>query len=98
MKNQNTETKEIKGIKQGVYDTSNIELLPKESNRERKFKEVLEAIKAGKCFVLREGYTQNSVYVLMRKLKTAGFEVIWNKTKNNGVVQFVIMRKPEKKD
>lgn len=66
MKKEKTEIKPL-GIVQGVYDI--IEIVPFTTKRERYYDEIVSALKAGKFFVMREGYNRNGIYLLLRKLK-----------------------------
>ena len=86
---------EIKGIIQGAYDT--IEIVQPTTKREQTFKEIVDALKAGKYFVMREGYTRNSIYVLLRNLKEkASLNVTFGETQTNGVKQYALFVQKEK--
>jgi hypothetical protein len=54
------------GKPQGVYE--NLVIVPQTTKSEQKFDEIVQALKDGKQFLMREGYTRNSVYVLLKKL------------------------------
>jgi hypothetical protein len=62
-----TKQNQVLGKNQGVYD--NLEIIPQTSKSEQKFEEIVKALNEGKQFLMREGYTRNSVYVLLKKLK-----------------------------
>lgn len=90
---------ETVGLVQGAYD--NVELVPQTTKRERNFEEIVNALKAGKFFVLREKYSRNSVYVLLRNLKEkanikACFGVTQTEKDGKTVKQFVIFLTKEK--
>ncbi len=91
---------EIKGIVQGAY--SDIVLIPQTTKREQNFDEIVKVLSDGKYFVMRAGYSRNSVYTLIRKLKdTAKLDVAFGITESevNGkkVRQFALYKKKEKK-
>lgn len=85
---------EIKGFVQGAYD--NVELIPQESKKEKSYNEIVEALKADKFYVMREKFTRNSVYVLLKKLKeTSQLEASFGVTVKDGIKQFVLFPKKE---
>ena len=86
---------EIVGIAQGSYD--DIELIPVITKREETFNEIVEALKNGKFYVMREGYTKNSVYVTIKKLREkADINVSFVKTKTaENLTQFVLFVKKD---
>jgi len=93
-----TEIKEIVGLKQGVYDA--IEIIPNTTKRAEDFNEMVSALKAGKFFVLREGYTRNSVYVTLKRLEDkAQVKASFGQTKTvvdgKEVKQYVLFVKKE---
>jgi len=92
--NKKIET-EIVGIAQGSYD--DIELIPVITKREEFFNEMVEALKNGKFYVMREGYTKNSVYVTIKKLKEkANIKVSYAKTRTaENLTQFVLFIKKD---
>lgn len=62
-----TKQTQVLGKNQGVYD--NLEIIPQTTKSEQKFEEIVTALNKGKQFLMREGYTRNSVYVLIKKLR-----------------------------
>ena len=92
--NKKIET-EIVGIAQGSYD--DIELIPNTTKREETFNEIVEALTNGKFYVMREGYTKNSVYITIKKLREkANINVSFAKTRTaENLTQFVLFVKKD---
>ena len=89
------EETQLQGIKQGVYDS--IVIVPQTTQREQTIEEITTALKDGKFFVMREGYTRNSVYTLIRNLKEKyNIAACFGVTETNGVKQFVLFVNKEK--
>lgn len=98
-----TDKKEIKtqeniGMKQGIYDS--VVIVPQSTKREQFFDDIVKALKEGKFFVLREGYSRNGVYILLRKLKekaniNAVFGITETKTDDKTIKQFALFVKKE---
>lgn len=83
---------ESQGLIEGAHD--DVELKPMINKSEVKFNLIVDSIKAGKKWVLRAGYTQNSVYVLLKKLREkANINATYGVTVNDGVEQYVIYLK-----
>jgi hypothetical protein len=98
MTKQKTETKEVVGLTQGAYDS--IELVPTVTKTEAVFNEMVEALNKGKFYVMRVGYTKNSVYTTIHKLEEkANIKASYAQTKTvvdgKEVSQFVLFRKKE---
>jgi len=86
------DSKVVVGLTQGAY--IDIELIPTISKYQTDFNEMVTHLKTGKFFVMRAGYTLNSLYQLMAKLRTkAGLQVCYSKTKQKDVTQFVLFVK-----
>jgi phage terminase large subunit-like protein len=51
------------------------ELKPVLGKRESRFAEIVSSLQAGKVYVMREGYSKNALYTLMRKLNANGVNV-----------------------
>ena len=90
------ETKEI-GLSVGAYEESELEIIPSTTKREEYFNSMVASLREGKFFVLKAGYTPNSLYLLLRKIKEkTDLAVSYAKTKaKDGTVQFVIFVKKE---
>jgi hypothetical protein len=93
----------VTGKDEGVYET--LEIVPVVTKGEARFNAIVEALKNGKQYLMKVGYSRNSVYVLLKKLKEKGINAIFGKTQtgvtseNKPVYQFVIMptKTPEPK-
>jgi hypothetical protein len=84
----------VVGLPQGTYDT--VEILPETTKSEQTMNEIVAALEAGKYFVMREGYTRNSVYILLKKLREKhGIEAVFATTQNNNVKQFVLFKEKQ---
>lgn len=93
------EQKEEIGINQGVYDV--VEIIPQTTKSEQTFNEIVEALKNGKYYVMRLGFSRNSVYNLIKKLKeNAQIEACFGETKTGekdgkAIMQFAIWKKKD---
>lgn len=97
-KTTKTKTKtENVGIVKGAYDENELVILPSISKREQEFNAMIEALKNGKYFVLKAGYTKNSVYILLNKIKEkTDLQVAYaNVQAKDGTKQFALFLKKE---
>lgn len=80
-------------MKEGIND--NIVIVPRVTKRESKFNDIVDAVKNNHKWVLPEKYSQNSVYVLLRKIReVAKINCDYGKTDTG---QFVVFKKVEEK-
>lgn len=86
------------GIKQGIYDK--VELIPQTTKAKETFNEIVTALKDGKYYIMRLGFSRNSVYNLLKKLKEESqIEACFGQTKTattkdgKDILQYVIFPK-----
>lgn len=96
---QKEEIKEIVGMNQGAYDV--VEIIPQTTQSEQTFNEIVKALKNGKYYVMRLGFSRNSVYNLIKKLReNAQIEACFGETKTGekdgkAIMQFAIWKKKD---
>lgn len=81
----------MKQFEQGSFKS--VVLVPQPNKREKIFGEIVSALNKKEFYVMRPKYSKNSVYTLLRKLKTeANIEATFGVTETN---QFAIYAKTE---